>query len=109
MASGFRAVVFDPILIIAKILTLQCCFYTTLGLWIVIADSIGGIHKSVDQIFDFRVKSNYDNYIYIPEVWIKECDIASLGSYECCITFQDMFVTQLYIIIIIRTFSLCMS
>ena len=70
MASGFRAVVFDPILIIAKILTLQCCFYTTLGLWIVIADSIGGIHKSVDQIFDFRVKSNYDNFKIILYIYI---------------------------------------
>ena len=57
MASGFRANVFDPVLIIAQIIALQSCFYISFGLWIVIADSIGGIHRSIDQIFDYRVST----------------------------------------------------
>lgn len=59
MVAGFRSNVFDPVLIISKIITLQCFFYVTLGVWILLADSIAGIRPSLDQIFHFRVGTIY--------------------------------------------------
>ena len=55
MASGFRANVFDPLLIVAQITGLQCCFYISLGFWLFVADSIGEVHRALDQIFNYRV------------------------------------------------------
>ena len=57
MAGGFRANIFDPLLIVAQILAMQCSFYAFMGLWILLADLIGGIQPSVDQILDYRVSA----------------------------------------------------
>ena len=59
MASGFRPNVFDPVLIIAQIIALQCLYYVSMGLWITLSDIIGGVQISVDQIFDYKVSWNY--------------------------------------------------
>lgn len=56
MAAGFRANIFDPVLIIAQIVATQCFFYLSLGLWLAVADLTGGIQTSVDQIFDYHVR-----------------------------------------------------
>ena len=53
--SYFRSNVFDPILIVAQIISLQCCFYASFGLWLIVADTIADIGKSINQIFDYRV------------------------------------------------------
>ena len=55
MAAGFRSNIFDPILITAQIVAMQCCYYIFLGLWLLLADTIGGINTSLEQIFDYRV------------------------------------------------------
>lgn len=55
-SSGFRAKVFDPLLIISQIIALQCFFYVSLGLWVVFSDSIAGIHPSFNQLFNYRVR-----------------------------------------------------
>ena len=55
MVAGFRSNIFDPLLVSAQIVAMQCCFYVFLGLWLVLADMIGGIHASLDQIFDYHV------------------------------------------------------
>ena len=55
MAGGFRANIFDPLLIVAQIVAMQCSFYAFMGLWILLADIIGGIQPSVEQILDYRV------------------------------------------------------
>ena len=55
MAGGFRSNIFDPILVVSQIVALQCCFYVTMGLWLVMADVVAGIELSVDQLFDYRV------------------------------------------------------
>ena len=55
MAAGFRANIFDPILIIAQITSLFCFHCASLGLWLVVANTVGGTHSSVDQVFDYRV------------------------------------------------------
>ncbi|XP_064393142.1 protein SYS1 homolog [Halichondria panicea] len=54
MAMGFRSNIFDPLLVGSQILALQCCFYVTMGLWLVLADMIAGIQLSVDQLFDYK-------------------------------------------------------
>ena len=56
MASAFRASVFDPLLIVAQIAGLQCCFYISLGFWLFVADGIGDVHRTLDQIFNYRVR-----------------------------------------------------
>ena len=57
MAGGFRANIFDPLLIVAQIVAMQCSFYAFMGLWILLADIIGGIQPSVEQILDYRVSA----------------------------------------------------
>merc|ERR1711976_417012 len=55
MAGQFRSSVWDPVLIISQILTIQCVFYISLGTWISIMDYIGGTYRSLDQFFSFEV------------------------------------------------------
>ena len=55
MAGGFRSNIFDPLLIVAQIVAMQCSFYAFMGLWILLADIVGGIQPSVDQLLDYRV------------------------------------------------------
>lgn len=62
MAGGFRSNIFDPVLLGAQIVTLQCCFYVTMGLWLVLADLVAGIELSVDQLFDYRVSINITSF-----------------------------------------------
>ena len=60
MAGGFRANIFDPLLIVAQIVAMQCSFYAFMGLWILLADVIGGIQPSVEQVLDYRVSVHTD-------------------------------------------------
>ena len=55
MAGGFRANVFDPILVVCQIVAMQCFFYVSLGAWLVVANFVAGITYSVDQFFDYHV------------------------------------------------------
>ena len=55
MATGFRANIFDPILIVAQIMAMQCCYYLSTGAWLLIADFIGGVPISLDQMLDYHV------------------------------------------------------
>lgn len=62
MAGGhFRSNVWDPVLIVAQILSMQSLFYTSLGLWISLVDSdlLGGFDKSLDQVFNNAVRFSY--------------------------------------------------
>ena len=52
MTGRFRSYVWDPILIISQIISLQCVFYTTLGLTIAFCLSLGGHPPSLNNIFD---------------------------------------------------------
>ena len=56
MAGQFRSSQWDPALIIAQIVTMQCVFYVGLGLCIALVDFIAGVHRSLDQIFIFQVR-----------------------------------------------------
>ncbi|XP_019855933.1 PREDICTED: protein SYS1 homolog [Amphimedon queenslandica] len=53
-STGFRAKVFDPLLIMAQIIALQVFFYMSLGLWIIFADVIAKITPSFSQIFSYK-------------------------------------------------------
>lgn len=63
MAGGFRSNIFDPILVVSQIVALQCCFYVTMGLWLVMADVVAGIELSVDQLFDYRVSFIWESHL----------------------------------------------
>lgn len=52
MNGRFRSYVWDPFLIVSQIVTLQCVFYSTLGLVIAACLSLGGYTPSLDLLFD---------------------------------------------------------
>lgn len=54
-SNGFRAKVFDPLLIVSQIIALQVFFYVSLGLWIIFADVIARLTPSFDQLFSYKV------------------------------------------------------
>ncbi|PVD20337.1 hypothetical protein C0Q70_18491 [Pomacea canaliculata] len=52
MAGGhFRSNLWDPVLIVAQICTMQAAFYFCLGIWIFFLDVIGRFDLSLDQMF----------------------------------------------------------
>ena len=53
----FRSSVWDPVLIIAQIVSMQCIFYVGFGCWIVLVNYIGGLPLAIDQIFNYQVTS----------------------------------------------------
>jgi len=78
MAGSFRYTVWDPYMIVsqvrvyyfiwlsmihssdhayfwAKIVTLQCAYYVSLGLWIFLFDLFGGASRSLDHFFKYEV------------------------------------------------------
>ena len=57
MAGVFRSNIFDPVLIVAQIVAVQCSFYVLMGLWLLLADLFGGIQPSIDQLFDYNVSA----------------------------------------------------
>ncbi|XP_064466752.1 protein SYS1 homolog [Ornithodoros turicata] len=54
MAGHFRYSVWDPLLIVAQILTLQSIFYLGLGFWICFFDTVTGQFLSLDQVFAYE-------------------------------------------------------
>ena len=54
MAGQFRYTVWDPVMIISQIVTLQSVFYVCLGLWITLFDLMTGESRSLDQIFKYQ-------------------------------------------------------
>ena len=63
MAAGFRSNIFDPVLIVAQIVSLFCFHCVGLGAWLVLANSICGTDSTIDQLFDYRVRKAL--YVYI--------------------------------------------
>jgi protein SYS1 len=56
MAGTFRYTVWDPIMIVCQMATLQCAYYVSLGLWIFFFDVIGGMPRSLEHIFKYEVR-----------------------------------------------------
>ena len=52
MTGRFRSYVWDPALIISQIVSLQCVFYSTLGLITALCLAMGGHSPSLDNLFD---------------------------------------------------------
>ena len=55
MAGQFRSSQWDPVLIIAQIITMQCLFYVGLGTCVAIIDFILGYNRSLSQLFLYQV------------------------------------------------------
>ncbi|KAL3859497.1 hypothetical protein ACJMK2_009716 [Sinanodonta woodiana] len=51
MPGHFRSNVWDPIHIVAQIVSMQCQYYVTLGFWVTVLDFIVGYDVSIDQLF----------------------------------------------------------
>lgn len=56
MAIGqFRSSVWDPVLIVSQIVTMQCVFYIGLGFCVCVVDYIAGSHRSIDHLFGYQM------------------------------------------------------
>ena len=90
MAGHFRSSVWDPVLIVSQILTMQSLFYLCLGGWIFVVDFICGSPRSLDQLFSYKVKFmgrlkvSWDFNVCLQYNGIKWYDITKLDCYHCC-------------------------
>lgn len=55
MASQFRSYVWDPVLILSQIVLMQGVYYSSLGLWLALVDSLVQSSPSLDQMFSYEV------------------------------------------------------
>lgn len=56
MKSGtFRNTQWDPMLLIAQIISMQSCVYFTLGLLVFIANILAGDNYTLDNVFEYHV------------------------------------------------------
>nr|XP_046197958.1 protein SYS1 homolog isoform X2 [Oncorhynchus gorbuscha] len=55
MGSHFRSYIWDPVLILSQIVLMQCIYYSFLGLWLAVVDSLVQTNRSLDQIFSYEV------------------------------------------------------
>jgi len=68
MAAGqFRSCQWDPVLIIAQIITMQCLFYVGLGTCVAVIDFIFGYSRSLSSLFVYQV--NMQCYVPIQPVF----------------------------------------
>ncbi|CAI9716660.1 protein SYS1 homolog [Octopus vulgaris] len=51
MHGQFRSSVWDPVLIIAQIITMQCIFYTSAGFWLYLTSYITNFDRHISQFF----------------------------------------------------------
>lgn len=56
MASQFRSYVWDPVLILSQIVLMQGVYYSSLGLWLALVDSLVQSSPSLDQMFSYEVR-----------------------------------------------------
>lgn len=55
MAGQFRSYVWDPVLILTQIVLMQAVYYSSLGLWLALVDSLVQNSPSLDQIFNDEI------------------------------------------------------
>ena len=53
--NQFRSYVWDPVMILGQIVTIQCIFYFSLGVWVSASDFVIDSPRSLDQIFLSKV------------------------------------------------------
>jgi hypothetical protein len=61
LMAVFRSYVWDPVLLIAQIITMQCVFYVCLGAWLFLIDSTLGLDRSVHQLLDHKEVADFYN------------------------------------------------
>lgn len=50
-SNSFRSYVWDPVMIVGQMITIQCIFYMSLGMWISASDAIIDNPRSLEQLF----------------------------------------------------------
>ncbi|XP_038606287.1 protein SYS1 homolog isoform X1 [Tachyglossus aculeatus] len=55
MAGQFRSYVWDPVLIVSQIVLMQTIYYSSLGLWLALVDSLVQMGPSLDQMFNYEI------------------------------------------------------
>ncbi|XP_022107521.1 protein SYS1 homolog [Acanthaster planci] len=54
MVGSFRSHVWDPVLLISQIVSMQCTFYVCYGFWLVLIDLILDNPRVLDQVFKYE-------------------------------------------------------
>lgn len=57
LSGTFRNTQWDPSLIIAQIISVQCIMYLSLGLIVTLLGFLSGDNRSLDHIFEYHVSS----------------------------------------------------
>ncbi|CAI7993520.1 Protein SYS1 homolog [Geodia barretti] len=69
MRSGFRSSIFDPVLVVAQIVSLFCFHCVALGGWLLLANLVGGTSTTIDQLFDYHeFEGTYDGWLVMGAV-----------------------------------------
>lgn len=80
MVSGFRSSVWDPILIVSQIVTMQAVFYASLGICIGVLDFVVGVPPGLHQFFlyaDLRFKETQGKLLLI--AFAANCGICAIA------------------------------
>ncbi|KAG8282878.1 Integral membrane protein of the Golgi [Homalodisca vitripennis] len=54
LTGQFRSSQWDPLLIVAQIIALQCVYYVALGLWLAAVNLLVGTSRSLDHLFRYQ-------------------------------------------------------
>ncbi|XP_025200326.1 protein SYS1 homolog [Melanaphis sacchari] len=65
----FRITVWDPVLIIAQIVSIQCLYYFTMCVWITVISYVIGTSRSLDIIFEFKELSKVNSEKFVIAVF----------------------------------------
>ena len=65
MAGQFRSSQWDPVLIVAQIIAMQCLFYVGLGTCVALTDFILGYSQSLDQLFLYQVNLSPHTHTHV--------------------------------------------
>ena len=65
MHGHFRSSVWDPVLIIAQIICMQCVYYTSAGFWLYFTSYVGNFDRRLSQIFTQSVSIDIYQYSLI--------------------------------------------
>lgn len=55
MKAGFRNTQWDPIILFAQIVAMQCLLYSSLGAIMFIMDLMAGANHTLDHLFQYHV------------------------------------------------------
>jgi len=86
MAGQFRSSQWDPVLIIAQIVAMQCVFYVGLGTCVAIVDFVLGYNRSLSHLFVYQVNCSRHRLLNISFLLytLKTCQLKFICTKKVC-------------------------